>query len=202
MIVLALATSHKIAIAAMGAVFIAFALVSSFVLPRRSPNFPNRNVGLFVLASVVLFLAMLTAILVFGVEEEEPSAEASAAETSTEGGEEPGATRRTDRDATHGDATDRDATHGDDPRRRRGGDRRRGGGRDGLRECGLHGLPHARGGRLVRQRRPEPRSGEAGPRPDPRARVNGKGAMPPFKGQLSEQQIADVVEFVYSSTHG
>src|SRR5215212_1101548 len=86
MIVFALATGHKIAIGAMGAIFIAFALVSSFVLPRRSPNFPNRNVGLYVLATVVLFAAMLTTILVFGVEEES-GAEAGAAETSSGGGE-------------------------------------------------------------------------------------------------------------------
>ena len=30
--------------------------------------------------------------------------------------------------------------------------------------------------------------------------VNGKGAMPPFKSQLTDQQIADVVAFVYQST--
>jgi mono/diheme cytochrome c family protein len=32
--------------------------------------------------------------------------------------------------------------------------------------------------------------------------TNGKNAMPPFKGQLSEKQIADVAAFVYQSTHG
>src|SRR5215210_7574137 len=85
MIVFALVTGHKIAIAVMGAIFIAFALVSSFVLPRRSPNFPNRNVGLYVLATVVLFAAMLTTILVFGIEEEPAGAEATAAETSSAG---------------------------------------------------------------------------------------------------------------------
>src|SRR5829696_7034367 len=105
MIVFALATGHKIAIGVMGAIFIAFALVSSFVLPRRNPNFPNRNVGLYVLATVVLFAAMLTTILVFGIEEESGNAEAGAAETTgsgedasddtgveTERGDEPGAT--------------------------------------------------------------------------------------------------------------
>src|SRR5829696_8148690 len=81
MIVFALATGHKIAIGVMGAIFIAFALVSSFVLPRRNPNFPNRNVGLYVLATVVLFAAMLTTILVFGIEEESGNAEPGATET-------------------------------------------------------------------------------------------------------------------------
>jgi mono/diheme cytochrome c family protein len=31
--------------------------------------------------------------------------------------------------------------------------------------------------------------------------INGGGAMPPFKDQLSDQQIADVSQFVYDSTH-
>jgi mono/diheme cytochrome c family protein len=31
--------------------------------------------------------------------------------------------------------------------------------------------------------------------------INGGGGMPPFKGQLSDQQIADVSQFVYDSTH-
>ena len=86
MVVFALSTSHKIAIAAMGAIFIAFALISSFVLPRRNPNFPNRHVGLYVLGTLVLFAAMLTTILVFGVEEES-GAEARAGETSSSAGE-------------------------------------------------------------------------------------------------------------------
>jgi mono/diheme cytochrome c family protein len=35
------------------------------------------------------------------------------------------------------------------------------------------------------------------------ARVtNGKGVMPSFKGQLSDQEIADVATFVVKSTHG
>ena len=31
--------------------------------------------------------------------------------------------------------------------------------------------------------------------------LNGGGGMPPYKGQLSDQQIADVSQFVYDSTH-
>src|SRR5215217_919583 len=86
MIVLAISTGHKI--------FIGFALVSAFVIPRRNPNFPNRNVGWYVLATVVLFVAMLTSILVFGVEEEhEAKGETPPGETASgNGGEEPGAT--------------------------------------------------------------------------------------------------------------
>ena len=32
--------------------------------------------------------------------------------------------------------------------------------------------------------------------------INGGGGMPPYKGQLSDQQIADVSAYVYASTHG
>ena len=31
--------------------------------------------------------------------------------------------------------------------------------------------------------------------------TNGKGTMPPFKGSLSDKQIADVAAFVFQSTH-
>ena len=31
--------------------------------------------------------------------------------------------------------------------------------------------------------------------------TNGKSPMPAFKGQLTDQQIADVAEFVFESTH-
>ena len=32
--------------------------------------------------------------------------------------------------------------------------------------------------------------------------TNGKGAMPSFKGQLSDQEIADVAQYVVDSTQG
>jgi mono/diheme cytochrome c family protein len=31
--------------------------------------------------------------------------------------------------------------------------------------------------------------------------INGGGPMPPYKGQLTDQQIADVSQFVYTATH-
>lgn len=72
----ALSSGHKLGLALVGATFILFALVSSFVLPRRDPNFPGRNLFWFVAAAVGLFAAMLTAVFVFGKE----SAEGHAAE--------------------------------------------------------------------------------------------------------------------------
>ena len=79
----ALSNGHKLGLALVGAAFILFALVSSFVLPRRDPNFPGKHLFWFVVASVALFVAMLTAVFVFGKESEEGhEAEPAAAEAS------------------------------------------------------------------------------------------------------------------------
>jgi uncharacterized cupredoxin-like copper-binding protein len=61
-------------------VFIAFALVASFVAPKRWPDFPGKNgIGVFIIACFVLFGAMVTAVELFGVEEEEAHATAGHA---------------------------------------------------------------------------------------------------------------------------
>jgi uncharacterized cupredoxin-like copper-binding protein len=79
-----LATGNKIGIAVVAAIFIAFALFSSFVAPKRWPDFPGKNgLGVFALASVVLFAAMLTAIVVLAVEKDEGEAHAAAGEEAT-----------------------------------------------------------------------------------------------------------------------
>jgi plastocyanin len=70
----ALSTGNKIGLAVVGATFILFALTSSFLAPRRRPDFPGKNgLSVFVLASFVLFFAMVTAVIVFGVEKSEAS---------------------------------------------------------------------------------------------------------------------------------
>jgi hypothetical protein len=70
-VLLGLTTSHKIGLAGTAIVFIGFALASSFLLPRRWPDYPGRRLGLFVLATVVLTVAMLAAVEFFAVEDEE-----------------------------------------------------------------------------------------------------------------------------------
>jgi plastocyanin len=70
----ALSTGNKIGLAVVGGTFILFALTSSFLAPRRRPDFPGKNgLSVFVLASFVLFFAMVTAVIVFGVEKSEAS---------------------------------------------------------------------------------------------------------------------------------
>jgi plastocyanin len=75
----ALSTGNKIGLAVVGGVFILFALTSSFIAPRQRPDFPGRNgLSVFVLASFALFVAMLTAVSVFGVESEAKGAHEGA----------------------------------------------------------------------------------------------------------------------------
>ena len=58
-----LSTGNKIGLATVGVAFIVFALVSSFVLPRRNPNFPGKSVGWYSALGVLFLVAMLTAVL-------------------------------------------------------------------------------------------------------------------------------------------
>jgi cytochrome c6 len=79
LVVAALSTGNKIGLAAVGIAFIVFALVSSFVLPRRNPNFPGRGLGWYVAVCVLFFVAMISAVLVFGKEKTEAASTASTA---------------------------------------------------------------------------------------------------------------------------
>jgi uncharacterized cupredoxin-like copper-binding protein len=74
-----LTTGHKVGLGITGLVFIVFALTASFLAPRRRPDFPGKaGLSVFIIASLVLFAAMLTAVVVFGKESEAKGAEAAA----------------------------------------------------------------------------------------------------------------------------
>ena len=68
--VFGLSTSHEIGLAVTGAIFITFALLSSFVFPHFNPNFPGKK-GLrwYIPLCFVFFIAMLSAVLYFGQEQ-------------------------------------------------------------------------------------------------------------------------------------
>lgn len=66
--VIAALSTNEIWLSVVAAVFIAFALVSAFVLPRRDPDFPGNRMGAFIGACFLLFAAMLAAVVVFGSE--------------------------------------------------------------------------------------------------------------------------------------
>jgi cytochrome c2 len=72
----ALATSHKVEIAAIAGVFILFAFASSFLLPAVWPSFPGKHVGLFVLVCVLLTAGMLASVIALAGEPKEERAAA------------------------------------------------------------------------------------------------------------------------------
>ena len=152
--------------------FIAWAIVTAIFVPKRNPMFPRR-LDAYILVSVLLFVAQMTAVVwVTGTQEVE---EAHASEGEGHGGE---------------------ATESPPPPSAGGGDAAAG--KEVFASAGCtacHTLADAGSTGAV-----GPNLDEAKP---PAALVvervtNGKGAMPPFKGQLTEKQIADVAAYVSS----
>jgi mono/diheme cytochrome c family protein len=78
----ALSTSHKVGIAVVAGVFIAFALAASFLLPKWLPNFPGKHVRLFVVVTVLLTAGMLAAVIALAAEPKEERG-AAGEETTT-----------------------------------------------------------------------------------------------------------------------
>ena len=176
----ALATSHKVGIAVVAGVFIAFALVSSFLLPAMRPQFPGRRLGLFVGVTVLLTAAMLGAIIWLAKEPKEPRE--AAAETTA---------------PTPSTTTPQPATTAPAPPPAPAGDAAAG--KTVFQTAGCtscHTLKAAGAAGTV-----GPNLDEAKPSADLVVErvTNGKGVMPSFKGQLSAKQIADVAAFVSSS---
>jgi uncharacterized cupredoxin-like copper-binding protein len=82
-VLLALTTGHKVGLLVVAGIFIAFALLSSMVIPRFRPDYPRRGLTAFLLTTVVLFASMLTAVIVFGAESEEAGAHAESTPAET-----------------------------------------------------------------------------------------------------------------------
>ncbi|HKC76798.1 MAG TPA: hypothetical protein VKB70_00255 [Gaiellaceae bacterium] len=62
-----ISTGHEVGLVVVAAVFIAFALAASFLVPRYKPDFPGPNgIGVFAIASIVMFVLMVAAINFFG----------------------------------------------------------------------------------------------------------------------------------------
>lgn len=73
---LGLTTDQKLGLAGTAAVFIVFALVSALLIPRSRPDFPGRKgMGLFLVLTALLTIAMLGAVEVWAKEEEHGAAE-------------------------------------------------------------------------------------------------------------------------------
>ncbi len=186
LVVAGLSTANKIGLATVGFLFVAFALVSSFVLPRRNPDFPGKRLGWYVALCVLFFIAMISAVLYFDREPSEASGAAStttAAPTTTASA--PTTTSPAPAPTTTAPAGQGDATAGKAVFASAG--------------CGgCHTLKAAGS------------TGTVGPNLDqlkpPLDRIvqqvdNGGGPMPAFKSQLTAKQIQDVAAYVYASTH-
>ena len=58
---------HEIGLIVVAGIFIAFALASSFLVPRFKPDFPGpAGLSVFVIASIALFALMIAAVNFFG----------------------------------------------------------------------------------------------------------------------------------------
>jgi mono/diheme cytochrome c family protein len=184
LVVAGLSTGNQIGLALVGGAFILFALVSSFVLPARYPNFPGRHVGWYVAAGILFFVAMISAVLVFGVEKKEakPAGEAAPPAATSSASTTTGTTTTT---SSAPPASQGNAVAGKSVFANAG--------------CGACHTLKAAGA-----------TGNVGPNLDtlkpPYDTVvhqveNGGGGMPPFKGQLTPKQIQDVSAYVVASTH-
>jgi len=171
-VVAGLSTGHKIGLVVVGAAFIVFALISSFVLPRFNENFPGRGLGWYVVVCVVFFVAMISAVIVFGREKPEAKA-ASETTATTSPSTQPGGTNEGDPVAGKAVFTSAGCISCHT-----------------LKAASSHGTigpnldqlkpPYAR---IVTQVE------------------NGGAIMPAFKDKLTTKQIHDVAAFVFSSTH-
>jgi mono/diheme cytochrome c family protein len=83
-VLLALTTNQKLGLGLTAAVFIAFSLLAALVIPRGNPDFPGKR-GLvpFILVTLILMAAMLSAVEVFAKEEHHGEAAGETTETST-----------------------------------------------------------------------------------------------------------------------
>jgi mono/diheme cytochrome c family protein len=174
LVVAGLSTTHKIGLAVVGAAFIIFALVSSFVLPRRNPDFPGKHVGWFVVVSAGFFVAMLAAVIVFGREAPEASGEGAATTTTT---------------AVAPSGSTSGVT----------GDPAAGKGVFASAGCsGCHTLKAAGATGNVGPNLDQLKPSEAAVKNQV---IHGGGAMPAFGSQLSAAQIQNVAAYVFVSTH-
>jgi cytochrome c553 len=171
-VVAALSSGHKLGLALVAAAFIAFALVSSFVMPRLNPNFPGRGLGWYVTVCVLFFIAMVTAVIVFGRESKEATAQPS---TTTAAASTTGAAAPQGGDPAAGKAVFADA------------------GCNGCHTLKAAGATGKVGPNLDQLKPPYQLI--------VLQVTNGGKIMPAFKGSLSAQQIHDVAAFVYTATH-
>jgi mono/diheme cytochrome c family protein len=178
MLIAALTSLGKTVSLIVAITFILWALVTAIFVPKRREGFPRR-LDAYIVVSVILFVAQMSTVL-WAANTQEVE-EAHAAETPSQPGGGGGGTETAPTTTTTAPATG-DATAGKQVFETAG-----------CTSC--HTLADAGA------------TGTVGPNLDqakpPASLVvmrvtNGKGVMPSFKGQLSEQQIQDVAAYVSS----
>jgi mono/diheme cytochrome c family protein len=194
-------TGGETVLLVMGLVFIGFALVVSMLIPRYRPDFPGDRLGLFVFVSFLLFLAMATAVVTTAGGEEHGAAETGHAETETGPTETETGPTETETEPTETETepteteTEPTATETEPTETGAGGGDAAAGeevfASAGCETC--HTLAVAGSTGNV-----GPNLDEAQPSADLVIErvTEGKGAMPAFADQLSEQQIRDVAAYV------
>jgi mono/diheme cytochrome c family protein len=179
-VLVAITNEGKLGVGILAGLLIVFAILSAFVFPRRNPDYPGNRLGLFVLVTIVLFVGTMSGIIFFAKEEEEHGAEAAETHpTETGAGTTTGGETTTGGGEGGGDAAAGEAVFTS----------------AGCTSC--HTLQAAGAAGTV-----GPNLDEAKPNHDlviDRV-TNGKGAMPPFKGELSEADIQNVAAYVVEST--
>lgn len=182
--------------------FILWALVTAMFIPRRKPDFPgDRKLSVFLTITVALFVAQIgTVWWATGQEAEAHGEEAAAAETAhpeTEATE----TEATETEATESEPAESEPTETEttepaetETEPAAAGDPIAGSAVFASAGCGsCHTLAHAGSSGAV-----GPNLDDSSPSYDKVVErvTEGKGAMPSFADQLSEEQIADVAAYV------
>jgi sulfite dehydrogenase len=215
---LALTETAKTVLLIVALAFIVYALIVSMIIPRRSPGFPGKNLGAFITVTTLFFvLQMGTVWWATSQEEEGHGGEAVPAET------EPAATEPTETEAETQPTETETAPAETEPTTTETGPAETapaetettggGGGTTGAEGTGdpaageavfasagcggCHTLAAAGSGGAI-----GPNLDDTSPSYDKVVErvTDGKGAMPSFADQLSEQQIQDVAAYVSQST--
>jgi mono/diheme cytochrome c family protein len=184
----AVTTTGKVTLVIVAGLFIAWALITAIWIPKRNPDFPATLTAFLLVSSLFLVAQLGTVYWVTTTQEVETEATAPTESTPTE-------TTPTESTSTEQTTTGETTTGETTPA---GGKGDPAAGKEVFASAGCvgcHTLADAGATGTV-----GPNLDEAKPAYDLVVErvTNGKGPMPPFKGQLTDQQIQDVAAYVSS----
>jgi cytochrome c553 len=192
---------YEIGLLLVASVFIVFALIVSLVVPRARPDFPAKRLWVFIGIVGALFVAQMTGVFLLAeLGEDEPEAAEEAPGTETT----PTETTPTETTPTETTPTETTPTETAPPETPTETTPTEGGG-EGDAAAGKVVFTGPAGCGSCHTLADAGTSGTVGPNLDESQpsfelavdRVtNGQGAMPPFAGTLTEQQIQDVATYV------